>query len=210
MRTQHAASRINTFRLRAVGGIISPDCSQCEREGLYARTTGCVGNRRSGFSGMGRVFSDAQDDCCHRKRCDRRLWGHGWKRLSGQAVCPQGLSGAGYCICDLRRIGALRGWKDIHDTRFHHGKAVFPASRIPCRAQTGSDPPRRCAHEFCDGKTARKGKIMMNIPVASSRTSSLRRISRSVTTPIMTMRSIRRGLSGTMCCSTTRSSAIIL
>ena len=35
--------------------------------------------------------------------------------------------------------------------------------RIPRRAQTGSDPPRRCAHEFCDGKAARKDK-MMNIP----------------------------------------------
>ena len=36
--------------------------------------------------------------------------------------------------------------------------------RIPCRAQAGSDPARRCAHEFCDEKTARKNKMMMNIP----------------------------------------------
>lgn len=43
-------------------------------------------------------------------------------------------------------------------------------------------------------------------PPASSRTSSPRRISRSATTPIMTTRSIRPGSSGTMCCSTTRSS----
>ena len=47
-------------------------------------------------------------------------------------------------------------------------------------------------------------------PPVSSRTSSPRRISRSATTPITTTRSTRRDLSGTMCCSTTRSSAIIL
>ena len=85
----------------------------------------------------------------------RALWRHGWKRLSGQAVCPQGASVAGYCICDLRRIGALCGRKDIHDARFHHGKAVFPASRILRCAPAGSDPARRCAHEFCDEKGAR-------------------------------------------------------
>ena len=156
VRTKYAASKISAFRLRADGGIISPDCSQCEREGLYVRTTGCVGDRRSGFSGMGRVFSDAQDDCCHRKRCDRRLWGHGWKRLSGQAVCPQRLSGARRCICDLRRIGALCSRKDDHNARLHYGKAFFPASRIPRRAQAGSDPARRCAHESCDGKAVRR------------------------------------------------------
>lgn len=83
-----------------------------------------------------------------------RLYVH--KDYQGQGVAS--------AICDLRRIGALCSRKDDHNARLHYGKAFFPASRIPRRAQTGSDSPRRCAHEFCDGKAARKGKMMMNIP----------------------------------------------
>lgn len=77
VRTKYAASKIHAFRLRVDGGIILPDRSQRERSGLHKRTTGCVGDRRSGFTGMGQVFPGAQDDRCDRKRQDCRLWGHG-------------------------------------------------------------------------------------------------------------------------------------
>ena len=77
VRTKYAASKIQAFRLRTVGRTLLPDRSQREREGLYVRATGCVGDRRSGFTGMGQVFPGAQDDRCDRKRQDCRLWGHG-------------------------------------------------------------------------------------------------------------------------------------
>ena len=93
--------------------------------------------------------------------------------------------------------------------------------RIPRRAQAGSDPARRCAHESCDGKSVRKDK-MMNIPNPNEvfpneyKTSCF--IKNVVTAPNITVGDYTyyddavdpTGLSGTMYCSTTRSSVIIL
>lgn len=73
----YAASRIHTFRLRTVGRTLLPDRSQREREGLYARATGCVGDRRSRFAGVGQVFSGAQDDYRRGEWRNCWLWGHG-------------------------------------------------------------------------------------------------------------------------------------
>ena len=77
VRTNYAASRIHTFRLRTVGRTLLPDRSQREREGLYVRATGCVGEWRSGFESVGCVFPCAQNNHCSKKWRNCWFWGHG-------------------------------------------------------------------------------------------------------------------------------------
>ena len=66
-----------TFRLRTVGRTLLPDRSQREREGLYVRATGCVGEWRSGFESVGCVFPCAQNNHCSKKWRNCWFWGHG-------------------------------------------------------------------------------------------------------------------------------------
>lgn len=56
---------------------ISSDHSQREREGLYVRATGCVGEWRSGFESVGCVFPCAQNNHCSKKWRNCWFWGHG-------------------------------------------------------------------------------------------------------------------------------------